>query len=145
VLGVSSLPLFLRLFYRILGLFRQCVFMFFFLFSKSISISHIISCKLKWPLVTYLLIIYLSLDKYCNIKGLHWFGGLKLMWIFHYLHRFWMEMYSKLFDAQYCLRSVLLVEETGENHWPVANHWQTLSHNVLSRTSRNEWGSNSQL
>jgi hypothetical protein len=31
-------------------------------------------------------------------------------------------------------QSVLLVEETegpGENHWPVASHWQTLSHNVL--------------
>ena len=30
--------------------------------------------------------------------------------------------------------SVLLVEETGEpreNHWPVACHWQTLSHNVV--------------
>jgi hypothetical protein len=34
-------------------------------------------------------------------------------------------------------RSVLLVEETGvpgENHWPVASHCQTLSHNVLSST-----------
>jgi hypothetical protein len=32
-------------------------------------------------------------------------------------------------------RSVLLVEETwvsGENHWSVASHWQTLSHNVVS-------------
>jgi hypothetical protein len=31
-------------------------------------------------------------------------------------------------------RSVLLVKETGrpgEKHWPVANHWQTLSHNVV--------------
>jgi len=31
-------------------------------------------------------------------------------------------------------RSVLLVEETeglGENDWPVASHWQTLSHNVV--------------
>ena len=31
-------------------------------------------------------------------------------------------------------RSVLLVEETGgpgENHQPVASHWQTLSHNVV--------------
>jgi hypothetical protein len=28
-------------------------------------------------------------------------------------------------------RSVLLVEEIGENHWPVASHWQTLSHNVV--------------
>ena len=31
-------------------------------------------------------------------------------------------------------RSVLLVEETGENHRPVANDWQTLSHNVVSST-----------
>jgi hypothetical protein len=32
-------------------------------------------------------------------------------------------------------QSVLLVEETGvprENHQPAANHWQTLSHNVVS-------------
>ena len=32
-------------------------------------------------------------------------------------------------------RSVLLVEETGvpgENRRPVASHWQTLSHNVVS-------------
>ena len=26
-------------------------------------------------------------------------------------------------------RSVLLVEETGENHQSAASHWQTLSHN----------------
>ena len=33
--------------------------------------------------------------------------------------------------------SVLYVVETGlpgENHWPVASHWQTLSHNVVSST-----------
>jgi len=44
--------------------------------------------------------------------------------------------------------SVLLVEETGvtgENHWPVASHWQTLSHNVVSSTPCHEWDSNSQL
>ena len=28
-------------------------------------------------------------------------------------------------------RSVLLVEETGENDRPVAIHWQTLSHNIV--------------
>ena len=33
-------------------------------------------------------------------------------------------------------RSVLLVKETGENHQPVASHWQTLSHDVVSSTSR---------
>jgi hypothetical protein len=35
-------------------------------------------------------------------------------------------------------RSVLLVEETGvpgENHRPVASHWQTLSYNVVSSTT----------
>ena len=36
-------------------------------------------------------------------------------------------------------QSVLLVEETGENHW------QTLSHNVVSSAPRHEQGSNSQL
>jgi hypothetical protein len=36
-------------------------------------------------------------------------------------------------------RSVLLMEETrvtGENHRPVASHWQTLSHNAVSSTPR---------
>ena len=43
-------------------------------------------------------------------------------------------------------RSVLLVVETGgpsENHRPVASHWVTLSHNVVSSTPRHECGSNS--
>jgi len=43
------------------------------------------------------------------------------------------------------LQSVLMVEETGENHQPVVSHWQTLSHNVVSSTPRNERDSNSQL
>ena len=34
--------------------------------------------------------------------------------------------------------SVLLVEETGENHRPVASHWQTLSHNVVLSTPHHE-------
>ena len=34
--------------------------------------------------------------------------------------------------------SVLLVEKTGENHWPVASNWQTLSYNVVSSTPRHE-------
>ena len=45
-------------------------------------------------------------------------------------------------------RSVLLEEETrepGENHRAVANHRQTLSHNVVSSTRRHKRGSNSQL
>jgi hypothetical protein len=44
--------------------------------------------------------------------------------------------------------SVLLVEETGvpgENHRTIASHWQTLSHNVVSSASSQEWDSNSQF
>ena len=40
--------------------------------------------------------------------------------------------------------SVLMVEETGENHRPAANHYQTLSHIVVSSTPRHEPNSNSQ-
>jgi hypothetical protein len=32
---------------------------------------------------------------------------------------------------------------TGENHRPVASHWQTLSHNVLSSKPRHKQGLNS--
>ena len=39
-------------------------------------------------------------------------------------------------------RSVLLVEETGENHRPAASHGQTLSHNVVSSTPHHEQNSN---
>jgi hypothetical protein len=42
-------------------------------------------------------------------------------------------------------QSVLLVDETvvpGENHRPVASHWQTLSHNVVLRTPRHQRDSN---
>jgi len=41
-------------------------------------------------------------------------------------------------------RSVLLVQETGENYRPVPSHWHTLSHNGVSRTPRHEGGSSSQ-
>ena len=44
--------------------------------------------------------------------------------------------------------SVLLVAEigiSGENHWPAASHWQTLSHNVVLSTPRHERDSNTQL
>ena len=40
--------------------------------------------------------------------------------------------------------SVILWQEPGENHRPASSHWQTLSHNVVSSTPRNEQDSNSQ-
>jgi len=56
------------------------------------------------------------------------------------------QLYTNMYIVLW--QSVLLVEETGgprENHQPVASYWQTLSHNVVSRTPRHEWGTNSQL
>jgi hypothetical protein len=44
--------------------------------------------------------------------------------------------------------SVLFVGKTGTpraNHRPVASHWQTLSHNVVSSTPRHDRDSNSQV
>jgi len=58
----------------------------------------------------------------------------------HYLE--WVRVFQVI-----SWRSVLLVEETwvpAENHRPVASHWQTLSHNVVSSTPHHERNSNSQ-
>ena len=43
---------------------------------------------------------------------------------------------------------VLLVEETGvpgENHWPVASHWETLPNYDVWSTPHHKWDSDSQL
>ena len=37
------------------------------------------------------------------------------------------------------------VEDPEKTFWPVASHWQTLSHNVVLSTPRHERGSNSQI
>jgi hypothetical protein len=66
---------------------------------------------------------------------------------YHYLElcviiHAWLLLVGCLMPLSTIYRSVLLVEKTGvlvENHWPVANHWQTLSHNVVSSTSKEEW------
>ena len=51
----------------------------------------------------------------------------------------WFMVFNTTFNniSAISWRSVLLVEETGvpgENHWPVASHWQTLSCNTSSWT-----------
>ena len=60
---------------------------------------------------------------------------------------FWFMVFNATFNniSVISWRSILLVEESRENHRPVANHWQTLSQNVVSSTPRHERGSNSQL
>ena len=57
----------------------------------------------------------------------------------------WFMAFSATFNNILVIswRWVLLVEGTGvpgENHRPVASHWQTLSHNVVSSTPRHEQG-----
>ena len=44
------------------------------------------------------------------------------------LRGLWVMVFNAIFIniSVISWRSVLLVEETGENHWPVASHWQTL-------------------
>jgi hypothetical protein len=76
-----------------------------------------------------------------------------------YLIRHRMLAYSKLWKLIWVIGgrydfvgllwlSVLLVEQTGvpgENHQPVASHWQTISHKVVSSTPPHEQSLNSQL
>ena len=53
----------------------------------------------------------------------------------------WFMLFNATFIYISVISSVVLVEATwepGENHWPVASHWQTLSHNVVSSTPRHE-------
>ena len=55
----------------------------------------------------------------------------------HKYYRVRVMVFSTTFNNSSAISwgSVLLVEETGvteEKHWPVASHWQTLSHNVSS-------------
>ena len=54
------------------------------------------------------------------------------------IYGFWLHLL-------YLQTLLLLVEETGGNHRPVASNWQTLSHTVVSSTSRHELESNSQI
>jgi hypothetical protein len=59
----------------------------------------------------------------------------------------WFMVFSATFNniSVISWRSVLLVEEIGENHRPVASQWQTFSHNAVSCTPHHERSSNSQL
>ena len=60
-----------------------------------------------------------------------------IKWDWSVLFWFWFMVFNATFNTISVISwwSVLLVEETvvpGENHRPVASHWQTLSHNVVS-------------
>jgi hypothetical protein len=59
----------------------------------------------------------------------------------------WFMVFNATFNNSSAIswRSVLLVSEIGENHWLVASHWKTWSHNVVSSTPHHERDSNLQL
>ena len=72
----------------------------------------------------------------------------KVFYAMHYIHKH-LSIGGLVFNATFKNISVTtFVAEIGvprEIHRPVASHWQTLSHTILSSTPRHEWGSNSQL
>ena len=53
---------------------------------------------------------------------------------YHLMAYIWFMVFNATFNniSVISMRSVLLVEETGDNHRPVASHWHTLSHDVVS-------------
>jgi hypothetical protein len=79
-----------------------------------------------------------------------WFKIIGIVWISCHLHfnskwynigLVWFMLFNGTFNNVSTISwwSVLLVEETGvpgENHRPASSHWQTLSHNIVSSTSR---------
>ena len=83
----------------------------------------------------------------CNVWGSQWYTITNVITSIWW---WWFMVFNATFNniSVVSWRSVLLVEETGvpgENHRPLASHWQTLSHNVVSSTPRHERGSNAQL
>jgi hypothetical protein len=88
----------------------------------------------------------------------NWFFTILRELVLQYTHGFsWMfrRLYTgvriMVFNATFnnisgiTWRSVLLMGEPGETHWPVTSHWQTLPHNVVSSILRRPPDSNSQL
>jgi hypothetical protein len=114
-------------------------------------------CCQIWWLCLYKVLIIISViiesqmayNVFLHINAYIW-TLLRIRYQFKHLSLVWFMVFNATFNIILVIlwQSVLLVEETGgprENHRPVASHWQTLSHNVVSSTSRHEWGSNSQL
>ena len=122
-----------------------------------------IVCKLKIKGEIYKLLINIYIDFYVSAREefrtldlLLVLRVLRLVKIFGSIQRYYMYWYYIWFEfmlfnttfnniSAISWWSVLLVEETGKNHRPVASHWQTLSHNVVSSSPCRERGSNSQL
>jgi hypothetical protein len=88
-------------------------------------------------------------DKKVRSKG----SNLAGKWVWFVLYNRRLKKWYFCFSAKHAALTTkfkvqILVGETGvpgENHRPVASHWQTLSHIAVSSKPRDERGSNSQL
>ena len=116
------------------------------LFASSTVVAGFKKCNIPWFL--YLTPLHcVNLNKITVIYFFFIFITLHLHdWIiFLGFHVFWLGIRVMVFNATFnnisviSWLSVLLVEESGvpgENHRFSASHWQTLSHNVVSSTTR---------
>jgi hypothetical protein len=123
----------------------------------------LLECHIRqaWLYIKTLLSLYRS-DQWFHFKKISWviwinhheFSSRRMQFIQNYNSRFdlvWFIVFNATFNniSVISWQSVLLMEETwvpGENHWPDASRWQTLSHNyVVSSTPCHERGLNSQL
>jgi hypothetical protein len=98
------------------------------LFLKLVQINYIFPRQCTYGIIiVYLLVYILNHTCYFNFIVLHhctqWAG--KCLFVC-------LMVFNATFNniSAISWQSVLLLEETGENHWPVASHWQTLSHNI---------------
>jgi hypothetical protein len=81
-----------------------------------------------------LCLLYIFLHRYSCIFVLSWIPSVDNSRKKIYIHKDGVKRHFQQYFS-YFAWSVLLVEETGvpgENHRPVANYGQTLSHNVIS-------------
>jgi hypothetical protein len=96
------------------------------IYSVCECIGTVYTCMNSWK-EAYNAIIYNKRNIHVTIEQNNW--GIRVMMV--------NATFNNISDISW--RSILLVEETrvhGENHRPVASHWETLSHNVVSSRSR---------
>ena len=89
------------------------------------------------------IIIFLSKSNICEYTVKRWYQNAKNSTCWPYTYSCTAFQINTIFNNISVISwwSVLLVEETGvpgKNHQPAASHWPTLSHNVVSSTSRHE-------
>ena len=117
---------------------RTHVFTLFIRHRYTIVMIH--WCTIHCVLLDSLLYIHL-----CNFAPVTQLAADECIWNKQLMVGLWcLTPLSKIYQL-YRGCQFYLVEKTGENHRPVAIHWQILSHNIVSSTPRHERGSKSQL